>query len=276
MKRVILASILSLACGLVTFAQQSETSAATGAHQQTSAAVSKPGKHLELASGTRVTGELQNTIDVRRAKVGDQVILKTTEAIKSGGRTVVNKGSRLMGHVTEVAKTTKDNGESRLGILFDQLQSGSLALPITASISSITTVRAGARTTNDGTFAGDSRGNSGASSMGSAGSSAGGNAGLLGGVGGVVNSTTSTVGGVVGGTTSAVGTTVDASAGAVGNTTAGLGRSLSGIQISQSSNASVEGSSVLSLEGGNLRLEQGTNFNLVLTQSAHAGTAKDQ
>jgi hypothetical protein len=51
-----------------------------------------------------------------------------------------------------------------------------------------------------------------------------------------------------------------------------VGRGLGGIQISQSSSASVEGSSVLSLQGQNLRLEKGTNFNLVLTQSASAGT----
>jgi hypothetical protein len=94
---------------------------------------------------------------------------------------------------------------------------------------------------------------------------------MLTGVGSVVNSTTSTVGSVVGGTTAAVGSTVEST------TSAGTGvrRSLGGIQISQSSNASVEGSSVLSLQGGNLRLEKGTNFNLVLTESASARTAKD-
>lgn len=80
----------------------------------------------------------------------------------------------------------------------------------------------------------------------------------------------------MGGTTSAVGTTVDSTTNAVGNTATGVSRSLDGIQISQSSNASVEGSSVLSLQGGNLRLEKGTNFDLVLTQTASVGTAKDQ
>jgi hypothetical protein len=95
-------------------------------------------------------------------------------------------------------------------------------------------------------------------------------------LGGALGSTTSTVGSVVGGTTSAVGSTVDSTTRGVGNTAAGVGRSLGGIQISESSSTSVEGSSVLSLRGGNLRLEKGTNFNLVLTQSANVGTAKDQ
>ncbi len=73
-----------------------------------------------------------------------------------------------------------------------------------------------------------------------------------------------------------MGSTVNSTTHAVDATATGAGRSLGSIQVSQSSNTSVEGSSVLSLEGGNLRLEKGTNFNFVLTQSASAGTAKDQ
>jgi hypothetical protein len=203
--------------------------------------------------------------------------LKTTQAVKSGGRTVVGKGSRLIGHITEVAQKSKASGESRVGILFDHLERGSLEVPISATITSITSGRASARANNDGMFESDTSASGSARSTSSArSSSSGSNSGLLGGVGGVVNSTTSTVSGVVGGTTSAVGTTVDSTTNAVGGAATGGGRSLGGIQISQSSNTSVEGGAVLSLQGGNLRLEKGTNFNLVLTQSASSGTAKDQ
>src|SRR4029078_12208857 len=98
--------------------------------------------------------------------------------------------------------------------------------------------------------------------------STGSNGGLLGGVG-------STVGGAVGGTTSAVGSAVNSTTGEVGNTVTGVGRSLGGIRISQSSSATVEGSSVLSLQGQNLKLEKGTNFNLVLTESVNARTGSN-
>lgn len=278
MKRTILALSLTLACAVAAYAQQAESRASGEASNQTSAALKQTGKSINLESGTRVAGELQNTIDVRKAKVGDQVILKTTQAIKSGGRTVVGKGSRLVGHITEVAQKTNGNGESRVGILFDRLEQGSLEMPIAATISSVTSGRASARANNEDLFGSNTSASGSASSMSSARSSSGSNNGGLlgGGVGSTVNSTTSTVGGVVGGTTSAVGSTVDSTTSAVGNTATGMGRSLGGIQISQSSSASVEGSSVLSLQGGNLRLEKGTNFNLVLTQSANAGTAKDQ
>jgi len=281
MKKVILALSLSVACSLAANAQKAKTNASGEASNQTSAAANQASRSVRLDSGTQLSGQLQNAVDVRRAKVGDQVILKTTQTVKSGGRTVVSKGSRLVGHVTEVAQTTKGNGESRVGILFDRLENGALQMPIAATITSITSANANANASsqanNDDMFANDTMASGSARSTSSArSSSGGGNGGLLGGVGGVVNSTTSTVGSVVGSTTSAVGTTVDSTTRTVGNTTSGVGRSLGGIQISQSSSTSVEGSSVLSLQGGNLRLEKGTNFNLVLTQSASAGTGKDQ
>src|SRR4030081_1227830 len=152
MKRTILAVSLSLACVGAAYAQKTETSASGRASNQTSAATKQGGKSIQLDSGTRLAGELQNTIDVRKAKVGDQVLLKTTQAVKSGGRTVVGKRSKLIGHVTEVAQKGKDNGNSRVGILFDRLEQGSLAMPISATISSITSASASARSNNDDLF----------------------------------------------------------------------------------------------------------------------------
>jgi hypothetical protein len=268
---MILTAGLSLVCGLAVNAQTANTSARGEASNQTSSAASARNRSINLDVGTRLAGELQSTIDARKAKVGDQVVLKTTQAIKSQGRTVVGKGSRLIGQVTEVSQKSKSNGESRVGLLFDRLEGGSLNMPIAATITSVVNGTASARANDQDIFASDANSatSSQASSGGSRSSSA--NGGLL---GGVVNSTTSTVGNVVGGTTAAVGSTVNSTANVVGNTANGLGSSLGGIQISQSSNTSVEGSSVLSLQGGNLRLEKGTTFNLMLTQSASASTSK--
>jgi len=273
MKRVFLLPGLFLACSLIASAQKADSKASGAVNNQTSADARPSG--IKLDSGTNLTGQLQNTIDVRQAKVGDQVTLKTTQAIKSGGRTVVAKGSRLVGHVTDVAQKSKSSGESRIGILFERLEQGSLQTPIAATITSVTSGRASASASDD-SFGNDTMASGSLRSNSSARSSSSSSGGLLGGVGGVVNSTTSTVGSAVGSTTSAVGSTVDSTTRAVGGTANGVGSSLGGIQISQSSSTSVEGSSVLSLQGGNLRLEKGTNFNLVLTQSTNAGTSKDQ
>jgi hypothetical protein len=260
-----------LVFGLAVNAQTANTSTSGEASSQTSAAARAANKSINLDSGTRMTGELQSAIDARKAKVGDQVVLKTTLAIKSQGRTVVSKGSRLLGHVTEVSQNSKGSGESRIGLLFDRLEGGSLNVPIAATITSVVNGTARARTNDADLFADAGSATSTRASSGSARSSSSGSGSL---VGGVVNSTTATVGGVVGGTTAAVGSTVDSTTNVVGNTTTGVGRSLGGIQISQSSNTSVEGSSVLTLQGGNLRLEKGTTFNLMLTESASAGTTR--
>jgi hypothetical protein len=268
MKRSILVFSLALVFGMVANAQTADTRATGDASNQTSATLNQANKSVSLESGTRVSAELQNTIDVRRARVGDQVVLKTTQAIKSQGRTVVGKGAKLLGHITEVSQKSKANGESRIGIIFNRLERGSLELPITATITSITSGNANARAGSDDLF--DASAGGSARSASSASSSSAANAGLL---GGVVNSTTSTIGTAVGNTTTAAGSTIDSTTNAVGNTAAGVGRSLGRIQISESTTISAGGGSVLSLQGNNLHLEKGTTFNLLVTHSASAGSS---
>ena len=107
MKRSILALSLSFACAAMAYAQKAETRASGQGSSDTAASISQGSKSVNLESGTRLAAQLQNTVDVRKAKVGDQVVMKTTQAIKSQGRTVVGKGARLIGHVTEVAQKSK-------------------------------------------------------------------------------------------------------------------------------------------------------------------------
>ena len=131
MKRYILTIALVILTAGAISAQQTSTGATTSATSATSAATD--GKAINLQSGTQLAAQLQNTLDVRKAKVGDQVVLKTTEAIKSNGRTVVNKGARLIGHVTEVSQKSSANNASSIGLVFDRLESGSLETPISAT-----------------------------------------------------------------------------------------------------------------------------------------------
>jgi hypothetical protein len=271
MKRTILAAALILSCGLIGLAQdkqnkKTQTRTSGSGSSQSSASANK---NVSLDAGTRLAADLQTSLDASKAKVGDQVVFKTTQAIKSEGHTVVDKGSRLVGHVTEVTRRAGSDSESRIGLLFDRLENGSLTVPISATISSLVsgTTSLGA---NDDQAANDTMimSSSSASSSSSAQRSSSGGS-LVGGVtntvGGVANTATSTVGSAVGTTTGAVGSTVNSTSNTLGSTTSGLGR----IQISQSANASAEGGSVLSLQGRNLRLEKGTHFNLVLNQSAN-------
>ena len=267
MKRLLLIVLAMAVSANVAVAQKTKTSGNASAGNETS--VSKQGREVNLASNTALAAQLENSLDARRAKVGDKVILKTTQAVKQNGEVIVPKGAKLIGHVTEVQQRSKSNSESRLGVAFDRLQKGALDMPITASIVSITQARSQARA-NDSSLESQTMGSSSTSTT--TRSSGGQGGGLLGGVGntvgGVVNTTTSTVGNVAGTTTSAVGSTV----GATTNTAGNLTGSLRGLQITQSTNASAEGGSTLSLNTGNLRLESGATFNLLVSSSTNAGT----
>ena len=273
MNRSILALMVTFACAITALSQSTENRGSAQVNGDSSTSINKVDKNLEITSGTRLAGELQSTIDVRRAQVGDQVVLKTTRAIKSGGQVVVGKGAKLIGHVTEVTQKIKGSAGSSIGLIFDRMEHGSLTFPISATISSITATNANARS-NDELFGSDAGLSSSSTARSSAPAASGG--GLLGGVtntaGAVVNTTAATAGSV----TSTVGSTVNGTTNAVGATAGGVDKSLGRIQISESSSTSAEGAAVLSLQGENIKLEKGTNFNLVLNQSARAGITKEQ
>lgn len=256
MKRLMLTIMLVAACAGAGLAQTKGSVDATSA-----TSVGKNDKSLNIQSGTQLAAELENTIDARKARVGDRVVLRTTEAIKENGRTVVKKGARLVGRVTDVQRNARGRGSSSVSLLFDRLESGSLTTPITATITSITQARARTASDNDRLSTdSDMRSTSSARSTQPA-QRSGSNGGLLGGV-------TNTVGGVLDTTTQTVGSTVNAAGQTVGNTAGDVTRNVGAIQIEQSTNADVQGGSTLSLAGDNLRLEKGTTFHLTLNQSA--------
>jgi hypothetical protein len=203
-----------------------------------------------LSAAASVQAQLESTLDVKNAKVGDEVVLKTTQTIKRNGEVVVHKGSRLIGRVTAGTQRTKNSSESRLGLVFDRIEGKDLSAPITASIVSIMNIRAVASSAD--LFESDI---SGSSQSSGAVRSSGGSGGLLGGVGstvgGVVNTATSTVGSVAGTATHTAG-------GAVGT----VGRTVNGIQISNAVSGSANSSATLTAPGKSLRLEKGVLFNM--------------
>jgi len=81
--------------------------------QSETAAASLPG-------GTAVNAELNSSVDSKKAKVGDKVEAHTTEEIRYAGRTIVPKGAKLEGHVTEATARSKGDSGSTLAIQFDK------------------------------------------------------------------------------------------------------------------------------------------------------------
>src|SRR5713226_6832147 len=187
MKKILLTISLTVAMAGVALAQTAETRGRTSASNTTSA--SKQGQQLNLQSGTQLAAQLENTLDARHAKAGDRVVLKTTQAVRQKGDVVVPKGSRLIGHVTDVQQRTKNDDQSVIGITFDRLQKGSMDVPIAASIVSITQARSQARTSGDSTLESDTMSSTSARSSAGAPASSGqrgSGGGLLGGVGSTV------------------------------------------------------------------------------------------
>jgi HAMP domain-containing protein len=212
-----------------------------------------------LDSGTRLEGQLQSAVDVKKAQVGDEVILKTTKAVKQNGQTVVPKGAKLLGRVTEVTKRSKENATSRLGMVFDRIQGGDISAPITASIVSVTNAAASTRVAD--TADADLFGSSSSSTRASSSKSSSGG-GLLGGA-------TSTVGGVLNTTTQTVGSVTNTATNTVGGTAGTVGRTVNGITISNSAGASgsAQAGSTLSAANRDIRLEKGATFQLQLNSS---------
>jgi len=269
----------------VTNKNKETKAAASGASSSSaSAAASKKGASANLANGSTMKAELTRPVDVKKNKVGDTVMARTTEDVKSDGKVVIPRGSKLIGHVTRAQAKAKGESESSLGIVFDRAvpKGGGPEVPVHAVIQALASGQAQAAATMDDmdTMASGSGMAMGqaeagrpvrtATSTGSAG------AGLVGGVGSTVNSTAGVaantagnVGGVAGGT---VGSTVNSGVSAAGNA-AGLNSAgqltsassgvvgLQGLNLSSAAANSTQGSLVTSAER-NVRLESGTQMLL--------------
>lgn len=94
--------------------------------------------------------ELNDKLDSKTAKVGDRVEIKTTDKAQTSDGTVIPRGTRLVGQVTEAQAYDEQHGPARIAIAFDhaELKNGhSLAVhtlirAVNPSASSMTTPQA--------------------------------------------------------------------------------------------------------------------------------------
>jgi len=219
-----------------------------------------------LNSGTTLQAELAKSLDSKKAKPGDEVDAKLTQDVKQDGKVVLHKGSRLVGHVTEAQARSKDNAESKLGIVFDKavLKGGqevafngavqALAAPVKGSLSAASDESsnlAGSGMARGGTMGGAR----GGSALGGVTSAVGGaTSGLGNTAGSVAGSTTSSVGGAVNNT---AGTAVN---GTINSTSHGV-VGMQGLTLNTVSTGSAQGS-VISSATNNVKLDAGTQMVL--------------
>lgn len=69
-----------------------------------------------------VTCELDGKLDSKTAKVGDRVVIKTTDKAQTSDGTVIPRGARLVGRVTEVQAYNEQHGPARVAIAFDHVE----------------------------------------------------------------------------------------------------------------------------------------------------------
>jgi|SwirhisoilCB2_FD_contig_51_426564_length_1013_multi_2_in_0_out_0_1 hypothetical protein len=231
-----------------------------------------PGGSAALSGGSTLQAELTKSVDAKKAKAGDEVTAKLTQDVKADGKVVLHKGTKLVGHVTEAQAHTKEQAQSKLGIVFDKaVPKGGGDVAFNGVIQAIAppVQSATAASADLGAMAPPSGGGA---------RPAGG--GMLGGVGGAASSTvsgaTSTVGGATGSVTSAAGAATN---GTLGSATQGLGANgsltsasrgalgMPGLSLSSATTGATQ-ASVISSADHTVKLDSGTQMVLQV-----AGTA---
>jgi hypothetical protein len=264
-----------------TSVEASKSGAQASNSTQASGSASAGPNSASLSSGTTLNAALSQPVDAKKNKSGDQVTAKTTEAVKSEGKVIIPKGSRLIGHVTECKPRSKEQKESALGIVFDRaiLKDGQ-EVPLNVTIRAL----AAAQSAASSSYAGDDLSAAG-SAMGSARASGG---GALGGVRstagaatGAVTNTAANVGGVAGGAVNSTANAAGATKGAIGGLNA-AGQltsnsqgvfGLEGLNLSSSVSSSTQASLITSTSR-NVHLDSGTQLVLVAHGSASVEGSK--
>lgn len=179
-----------------TSVQEDRTHAqASGAAAASSSASAQSNQtNAGLASGTAFNATLTAPVDSKKSKPGDEVTARTTESVKSDGKTVVPKGTKLVGHVTQASARAKGDSESALAITFDRaiLKNGQ-EVPLKVAIRAMAAVQTTASATDADL---DTIGSSGAGAAGSGMARArGAGGGLTSAAGSAVGSVTNTAAG---------------------------------------------------------------------------------
>jgi hypothetical protein len=82
--------------------------------------------------------QLAKSIDSRKVKQGDAIEAKVAAELRTGDGTVIPRGSKVMGHVTEASARAKGDSSSQLGIAFDKISlKDGKQLPLKASIQAV-------------------------------------------------------------------------------------------------------------------------------------------
>jgi hypothetical protein len=236
-------------------------------------ATKQTGAPESLAAGTAVNAQLSKPVDSKKVNRGDAVEAHTTEAVRSDGKVVLPKGTKLVGHITRATAKSRGDADSTLAMQFDRaiLKDGR-EMPLQVTIQAL------ASSENASVSGDELQPMTGMPSGAASGGRASGNT-----VGGAASGAASTVprtaGTAISGVESAAGQTADeAGRAASAATPSGELRAsshgvigLSGLSLNAGANPT-EGSLIIST-GKNVHLDSGTRL-LLVTQAATSASVQ--
>jgi hypothetical protein len=262
-------------------ANPSHATAQAGGSATGQAATQAGNAGASFAQSSNVSAQLTKKIDTKNAKVGDEVLAKTTSNAQLTDGTKVPKGTKLVGEVTEVQPKSGAEKSSHLAFAMNKaiLRDGR-EVPMHAMLTSVAPPMAMASgNTADDLSAGAGPIGGGGDVSGGGRAAAGGGGGLLGGAGratgGVVGSAGNTLGNTASGVGSATGSTLRTTEGVganglgavanAGSSTAGqldhvAVPNMPGVTLSSAANSSSSGA--LDAAGKNISLDSGTQMTM--------------
>ena len=283
-------------------AAQAQTGAQAGAHANGQASVQVDKTHSQatggasasssaqsnrtnagLSSGTAFNATLSSPVDSKKSKPGDAITARTVESVKSEGKTVLPKGTKLVGHVTQASARAKGDTESALAISFDRaiLKNGQ-EVPLNVAIQAMASAQTAASAVGSDL---DNAGGAGAYASGSGSSGRGAMGGLVSTAGGATGSVTNSVasaGNLADSTVSTAARTTVGASGAASGAVGGLNSAgqltsnsqgvfgMNGLNLNAAETGSAQGWLITSA-GKNVHLESGTRM-LLVSRAATSGT----
>ena len=196
---------------------------------------------------------------------GDEVIAKTTQDVKSDGKVVLPKGSKIVGKVTQAQARAKWQDESQLGIAFDHaVLKDATQMPVSFAIQAVgnSEAAASAAAADDSVMM---DGNAGGMTRGSGSGAAGSRGGLVGGVGSTAGGVANTTGSVAGsslhtGNVAGANTGTNVAGGLTSTSQGVVG--MPGMTLSSVASSSTAAGSMISSSSSNVRLDSGTRMLL--------------
>lgn len=214
-----------------------------------------------MAAGTTVNAVLSKPVDSKSSKPGDQITARATQDVKSEGKVIIPKGSRLVGHVTEAKTRAKGESNSALGIAFDhailkngqQVEMNSVVQAIAAAQTTAPAGDMDAMMSTTGSAAGSVR-SSGPGLVNAVGSTA---SSATGAAGGTLTNVSAGATGTVGSATHAAGGTLGSSLNSTSTGVVGLNNMSLASQVANSTSGSV-----ITSTGKSVHLDSGTQLVL--------------